>query len=66
MKKYDSALRETNSQSVLQLKVSIFLLHVLTQANEKYKVDALMQKIYTVDFLTKKKAIIKVSYRSTT
>lgn len=35
--------------------MSIFLLYVLTQANEKYKGDALLQKSYTVDFLTKKK-----------
>lgn len=31
------------------------MLYVLTQANEKYKGDALLQKSYTVDFLTKKK-----------
>jgi len=30
-------------------------MYVLTQANEKYMGDALMQKTYTVDFLTKKR-----------
>ena len=29
----------------------------LTQANEKYKGDALLQKVYTVDFLTKQKKV---------
>ena len=29
----------------------------LTQANEKYKGDALLQKVYTVDFLSKKKKV---------
>ena len=29
-------------------------MYVLTQANEKYKGDALLQKSFTVDFLTKK------------
>ena len=32
-------------------------MQVLTQANEKYKGDALLQKRYTVDFLTKKKKV---------
>lgn len=31
-----------------------FFMHVLTQANEKYKGDALLQKYYTSDFLSKK------------
>ena len=30
-------------------------MYVLTQANEKYKGDALLQKVYTTDFLSKKK-----------
>ncbi len=30
-------------------------MQVLTRANEKYKGDALLQKVYTVDFLSKKK-----------
>ncbi len=30
-------------------------MHVLTRENEKYKGDALLQKVYTVDFLTKQK-----------
>lgn len=29
----------------------------MTQANEKYKGDALLQKVYTVDFLSKKKKV---------
>ena len=32
-------------------------MYVLTQANEKYKGDALLQKVYTVDFLSKKKKV---------
>ncbi len=32
--------------------------------NEKYKGDALLQKCYTVDFLTKKKKLMKVKYHS--
>ena len=32
-------------------------MYVLTQANEKYKGDALLQKVYTVDFLTKQKKV---------
>lgn len=32
-----------------------FLLYVLTQANEKYMGDALLQKTYTIDFLSKKR-----------
>lgn len=32
-------------------------MQVLTQANEKYKGDALLQKVYTVDFLSKKKKV---------
>lgn len=35
--------------------MSIFLLYVLTQANEKYKGDTLLQKTYTEDFMTGKK-----------
>ncbi len=31
------------------------MLYVLTQANEKYMGDALLQKTYTVDFLSKKR-----------
>ena len=31
----------------------------MTAANEKYKGDALLQKRYTVDFLTKKKKVNK-------
>lgn len=34
--------------------MSVFLLYVLTQANEKYIGDALLQKTYVTDFLTKK------------
>ncbi len=30
-------------------------MQVLTRANEKYKGDALLQKVYTTDFLSKKK-----------
>ena len=33
--------------------------------NEKYKGDALLQKTYTVDFLTKKKRSTKAKSRST-
>ncbi|MHB8077469.1 recombinase family protein [Desulfosporosinus fructosivorans] len=29
----------------------------MTQANEKYKGDAMLQKTFTVDFLTKKKKV---------
>jgi len=29
----------------------------LTQANEKYKGDAILQKSYTADFLTKKRVV---------
>ena len=32
-------------------------MQVLTQANEKYKGDAILQKSYTTDFLTKKRAV---------
>ena len=35
--------------------MSIFLLYVLTQANEKYKGDTLLQKTYTENFMTGKK-----------
>ena len=34
-----------------------FFMQDLTQANEKYKGDALLQKVYTVDFLSKKKKV---------
>lgn len=33
--------------------------------NEKYKGDALLQKSYTVDFLTKKKRLIRAKFRNT-
>lgn len=39
------------------IKKDIFFMQGLTQANEKYMGDALMQKTYTVDFLTKKKVM---------
>jgi len=43
-------------------KINIFFVAYLTQAesiltNEKYKGDALLQKVYTVDFLSKKKKV---------
>lgn len=36
-------------------RLDYFFMYVLTQANEKYIGDALLQKTYTVDFLTKKR-----------
>jgi len=40
-------------------KNNYFFMHVLTRTNEKYKGDALLQKRYTVDFLSKKKKVNK-------
>lgn len=40
-------------------KNNCFFMHVLTRTNEKYKGDALLQKRYTVDFLSKKKKVNK-------
>lgn len=39
----------------MQSKVSIFLLYVLTQANEKYMGTLLLQKTVTIDYLTHKR-----------